>query len=242
MKKANHFAGILSKIKCIIILFLLLFYRGLAQQGPGISPSTTIFPAGVVEGDSVYLASALVHFTSGCKTVSLLISHASDSMILKSCTLYGDAGSPCSIRDTFLLGHQFEPKTYHVAYIASFTHASNSTDTFCVTAQNDPTLHDTAYYSFTVLPPTATHELNSLGEIHLLPNPAGNRLQLSFMEPPYGALTATIFDLSGQHHIHQQLWAIRESEIVVEYLAPGMYFLELMDKEGQTKVFKFVKR
>ena len=224
------------------LLFLLLTMITMTCAGQTIRSVSTIFPSEITTADSVFYYFVVLTPGSSCFLTNYDLSFTNDSFHLKTCVQDGSLGQPCGVEDSLFLGNSLAVGKYHLIHYSSISSLLVPEDSMCLMQINNPDAHDTAYYSFTVLSPTATHELNSLGEIHLLPNPAGNRLQFSFGTLPKMPLSAKVFDLHGRQLLQQSLSAIQEPELGVGGLLPGLYLLQVQDAQGRTGVLKFVKR
>lgn len=75
--------------------------------------------------------------------------------------------------------------------------------------------------------------------ITIYPNPATDKITI---DDVHGALAATIiYNTSGQKVLHQQLMGNKQM-VLVETLPPGLYFVVVKTKDGETVTFKLMRQ
>ena len=76
--------------------------------------------------------------------------------------------------------------------------------------------------------------------LNIYPNPANNKIKINFKNQQ-GLSKVSILNIAGQTLVKEQINLKGESEINIENIPPGMYFMLLQD-EKQQWVRKFVKQ
>jgi hypothetical protein len=96
--------------------------------------------------------------------------------------------------------------------------------------------------AYNMLLQSAINESEESMEFYLFPNPATDMITLSFSSsvPDNLIKQIVLFDLYGKH---LQTFSIKKPsmQIDVSFLSKGVYFLQIIDKQGNSRPLKFIK-
>jgi Secretion system C-terminal sorting domain len=76
--------------------------------------------------------------------------------------------------------------------------------------------------------------------VNVFPNPAKDRIFISYSFPVFSAAQITVLDILGKQQLQQNIFLQKETSFNISSLAPGIYFIEIKH-EGIKDVVKFVK-
>ena len=220
-------------IKSVLpFIFLLLPIYTMAQY-PGID-SIKISPKLPTTSDTVVAYAYVVTYDDAThfdETINIV----DTSIFVSSCYVNSSDLTQGSYIDTMVLGVLGSGNYTIVYHFKQISVAESDTSNYCRTTP----YYDSSYFHFTVHGTSASDELFDNENIHIYPNPSSNKIEIDFNNQ-LDRGNISILNIEGQTLIKVLISLNGKSEINIESLPTGMYFLMLED-EKQQWVRKFVK-